>query len=256
MHSKETPNRILLIILLSSPKLFQSQTSILEFKILGTMHFGNNNINNKSLYNELEKAKPEIILIEDWKAYKKVRGLRTAKFLRIWKPTVEQMTIQKYKSKHKDVEIIPIDSIFDHNNYAKNINIKENEIEILIKNTSLSKEEKVLLNKLREKEKIFENEMTNASILELNKKEFVDLFTEFYFERKKFQKDILQKYYSNTALTNWFIQNEIFHNEREKIMSDKINKVICENRNKRIILLVGLVHKNPLQNNTTRSGCR
>ena len=133
------------------------------------MHFGNNNINNKSLYNELEKAKPEIILIEDWKAYKKVRGLRTAKFLRIWKPTVEQMTIQKYKSKHKDVEIIPIDSIFDHNNYAKNINIKENEIQILIKNTSLSKEEKVLLNKLREKEKIFENEMTNASILELNK---------------------------------------------------------------------------------------
>ena len=123
---------ILLIILLSSPKLFQSQTSILEFKILGTMHFGNNNINNKSLYNELEKAKPEIILIEDWKAYKKVRGLRTAKFLRIWKPTVEQMTIQKYKSKHKDVEIIPIDSIFDHNNYAKNINIKENEIEILM----------------------------------------------------------------------------------------------------------------------------
>lgn len=88
---------IIPIILLSFLNGY-SQTDSLktEILIIGTIHTGNKNINHKILYQLLESLNPDIILDEDSQKYKPVFGLKTARFLKIVKPSIEQLALQTF----------------------------------------------------------------------------------------------------------------------------------------------------------------
>lgn len=92
--------------------------------IIGTIHSGNSYFNHKTLFNYLEKNNPDVILQEQVTSFKRVFGLRTAKFLRIWKPSIEQLALQKYSTHYKNVEILGFDTAFDSKgNYKKEIGL-------------------------------------------------------------------------------------------------------------------------------------
>ena len=83
-----------------------------EILIIGTIHTGNKNINHKILYQLLESLNPDIILDEDSQKYKPVFGLKTARFLKIVKPSIEQLALQTFLKRHPNAIVLPYDTTF------------------------------------------------------------------------------------------------------------------------------------------------
>ncbi len=218
-----------------------------NFEIIGTKHNGNKNLNETVLYQKLDEEKPDIILVEGWQKYKKVRGLKIGKALGIWKPTIEQIAIQSYKSKHKNVLIIPIDSIFDHNSYSKILDKNLDSINGLLKKTNFKTRDSVRFEEYRRRNSIVSLALENYTLNELNENHFVNQFSEYYNADREFLEQVLHQYYPTSTVTKWFSEHIIFTNERDKFMSNKISKILSKYKNEKIILLVGLAHKKVIQ---------
>ncbi len=76
----------------------QSETSQTEIIIIGTIHNGNKHFNHRTLIDVLQKVKPDIILWEQSKNFKRVFGIKTANFFGIWKPGIEQLALASQAS--------------------------------------------------------------------------------------------------------------------------------------------------------------
>lgn len=100
----------------------QSKNSQTEIIIIGTIHTGNKSFNQKTLFDLLKLYSPDIILREQSIKFKRVFGLATANFLNIWKPSIEQLALQKYSRFYKNIQIFPFDTtIPSRRNYIKNL---------------------------------------------------------------------------------------------------------------------------------------
>ncbi len=100
----------------------QSLASKPEILIIGTVHSGNKKITHNSLYNTLAKFQPDLILWEDEEDFKYVFGLFTAYRLKIARPPMEQLALQKYKRYHKKVPMLGFDTtIKPRKTYIKNL---------------------------------------------------------------------------------------------------------------------------------------
>ena len=100
----------------------QSLASKPEILIIGTVHSGNKKITHNSLYNTLAKFQPDLILWEDEEDFKYVFGLFTAYRLKIARPPMEQLALQKYKRYHKKVPMLGFDTIIKpRKTYIKNL---------------------------------------------------------------------------------------------------------------------------------------
>lgn len=102
--------------------LGQSKSNETELIIIGTKHDGNKTFNHRALYKTLVKLHPDIILWEQSIKFKRVFGLRTANFLKILKPGIEQLALQKYSRFNNKIQILPFDTtITSRKDYLKKI---------------------------------------------------------------------------------------------------------------------------------------
>ena len=85
------------------------------------MHYGNKHFNHKTLYQLIDSLNPDIILEESNLEYKQVFGLKTARFLKIFKPSIEQLTLQTFKKRNKSILILPFDTTFQNPKATKNL---------------------------------------------------------------------------------------------------------------------------------------
>jgi hypothetical protein len=101
-----------ILLLLNCDSIYaQSTKYVPQILVLGTVHSGNKKITHNSLYNALAKFQPDVILWEDEEDFKYVFGLFTAYRLKIAKPPMEQLALQKYKRHHKMVPMLGFDTI-------------------------------------------------------------------------------------------------------------------------------------------------
>jgi len=84
-----------------------------EIAVIGLIHSGNKYFNHRTLLHVLEKAKPDLVLWEQSEDFEKVFGLLTAHRLKIARPGIEQLALQKYAKRNKAVRIYGFDTLIN-----------------------------------------------------------------------------------------------------------------------------------------------
>ena len=222
----------------------QSETSQTQIIIIGTIHSGNKLFNHKTLYEILKNNKLDIILFEQNIKYKRVFGLRTANFLNIWKPGIEQLALQKFSRLNKDIQILPFDTtITSRKNYIKNL--------LTVKQTfhdSLYRAKKSILDSIiyadfTYKQNLFYSFIDTLTLSRINQSDIIDKSRELYYLEEKVILPLGKKYISDSLLVNNFSNEVQFWNDRNDYMVNQILYYSKQYAGKKIIILTGLNHK-------------
>ncbi|MDQ8748298.1 hypothetical protein ATE49_10800 [Elizabethkingia miricola] len=256
-----------LSLILSSIFVISCSTSINPYKdsrviILGTIHYGAENINAKSVYTILSDFKPDIILLEaESSIFEKENVLKTD-FDGI--NNNEFQATLKYQKENPGVQIKPAE-LEGRNNYRKELGIYSeagfvfNKLEELDKKgeIKLSDQEKKNLSKLnsywdavesiaKQDLKTVNSKQSDAIVDSLMKYQYNrtrdivnnhNEFTKFRLLSSKNKKDtITYKEYFN----NW---SNFEGNIRNEGIAKNVIKYYKENPGKKIILLTGFKHR-------------
>jgi hypothetical protein len=226
----------------------QPETSKTEIIIIGTIHKGNTKFNHNTLLEVLKKNNPDIILWEQSINFKTVFGLRTANFLKIWKPGIEQLALQKYTAINKDIPILPFDTtITSRKNYLKYLIEVKQSLHDSLYSIKKSISDSIVYADFINKQNFYLSFIDTATLSRINQDDIINKTRELYFLEKDVILPLCKKYISNVSLVNNF-ENEInFWNDRNEFMVSQISKYSKQYIGKRIIVLTGLDHKYYLQ---------
>jgi hypothetical protein len=226
----------------------QSETSQTNIIIIGTIHNGNKLFNHNTLFEVLKENKPDIILWEQSIKFKRVVGLRTAKFLKIWKPGIEQLSLQKYTAIYKDLPVLPFDTNFkSKKTYLKNrIAIKQSFHDNLYSAKKTISDSTIYAD-FATKHDFYYSFTDTSSLGRINRKDIIDKGRELYYLEEKVILPLGKKYISDTLLVNNFSNEVQFWNERNDYMVNQILNYSKQFKGKKIIILTGLAHKYYLQ---------
>jgi hypothetical protein len=237
----------LIIILLVSKQavLFGQITSKeTELIIIGTRHDGTKKFNHKTLYKLIKRLNPDIILWEQSTEFKRVFGLRTANFLKIMKPGIEQLTLQKYSKRRKAIEIYPFDTtIAFRHNYIKT----KTKLDILffgsLNNVKKSIGDSIKYSEFAIKRNYYYGLTETQTLEKINNPEIFNLAKEIYELNKTLIQPLSRQYLSDTSLISAFEQEQTFWILRNNFMVRQIKKYLIEHQEKKILVLTGLNHK-------------
>jgi hypothetical protein len=212
--------------------------------IVGLRHNGNKNFNHKTLYKLLVNLKPDIILWEQSIKYKRVFGLQKASFLRIWKPGIEQLALQKFSKKNKDIQVLPFDTtIISRGKFIKDyVSFDTRFFDSLIATHKLY-QDSLQLSQYIEESNYYLNTVVNETLENLNKPEIYNLQRKISEKDKTLILPLAAKYLSDTSLIKTFQEQQEFWILRNNYMVRKITNYANENKGKKIIILTGLSHK-------------
>jgi hypothetical protein len=224
--------------------LGQTDTLKTEIILLGIIHTGNKKFNFKTLYRTIKTNSPDIILWEQNEPFKRVFGLMTAYRLKIAKPIIEQLALQKLTRKDKKKVILGFDTlIISRKNYLKN-RIKTNDIF----HDSLNLAKKTIADSLeydnyKKKFNEYYNSVENSSLFRINQSDMVDKSRELYYLEEFLILPMGKKYIADSIIIERF-QNEVeFWIARNEYMTNKILSFAEQYNGKRIFVLTGLNHK-------------
>lgn len=236
----------------------QTDSSKSEIIIIGTIHSGNKYFNHKTLYLLLDSLKPDLILDEDSEIFKPVFGLKTATFLKIIKPSIEQLALQTFSKRNKKIIILPFDTSFATKQDSKNqikteILARKNYIKNQIKVEaaifdSLQIVRKDYLDSINFENYIFKrnnyyDSFKNKTLEEINEPKFYNIAGDLYKDDEELILPLIKKYLKDSLLIKEFEKDLVFWNERNKYMARKIENISELYPKKRIIVLTGLNHK-------------
>ena len=235
---------IFLFIMKSINTFGQNNKPKTEIIIIGTIHTGNNQFGHKSLYKYLKNYNPDIILWEQSNKFKRVFGLKTAFFLGIAKPEIEQLALQKYSQKNKKVQILPYDTvIISRKNYIKSfVSLKQNFYDnlFLVKKTF---SDSVLYADFTKKYKYYYSFIDTSTLFSINQNDIIDKSEELARLEETTILNLGKTYITDSTILKNF-ENEVkFWNNRNDFMVGQILKYSQQFRGKRIIILAGLNHK-------------
>jgi hypothetical protein len=236
----------------------QIDTSKTEIIIIGTIHTGNKYFNHNTLYKLLDSLNPDIILKEYNQVYKPVFGLKTATFLKIINPSIEQLTLQTFSKRNKNIIILPYDTTFQNHNtkknqkkaeyYARKGYIKEEariESEVFDRLQIATKEylDSIYLSNYITKRNNYYTLIADKKLGEINDPQFYNTAKELYKDDEEMIAPLIKKYLKDTALSKEYENKLLFWNERNNYMARQIENISKLNPKKRIIVLTGLNHK-------------
>lgn len=215
-----------------------------ELIIVGTLHSGNKKFNHKTLYRVLKKIKPDIVLKESSDEYKHIFGLEFIRLLRLRKPGIEQLSLNKYMVKNKNCVIIPYDTIIpDRPAYIKAWAAIDDLFYKKLNEAAMSFNDSIVYASFNKKNKDYYGGFKNLTLARLNKADIVELSRQIH----KTETDTIlyfgKKYISDTTIVQNFEKELIFWDKRNAYMVQQIIKTVNQNPGKKIVVLCGLNHK-------------
>lgn len=168
--------------------------------------------------------------------------------MRIWKPEIEQLSLQKYTAGNKDIPIFPFDTIItSRKNYLKNrIAIKQSFHDNLYSaNKTIS--DSTIYADFATKQNFYHSFIDTSTLSRINQKDIVDKSRELYYLEEKVILPLGKKYISDSLLVKNFSNEVQFWNDRNDYMVNQILNYSKQFAGKKIIILTGLNHKYYLQ---------
>ena len=236
---------IFILVLVLQIKITSGQSPIAktEIIIIGTVHTGNKYFDHRSLYNILGKYNPDIILNEQDTDFKRVFGLRTANFLKIWKPGIEQLALQKYSKNNGGVKILGFDTTFSRKKYIREYIKLNNDFFNIMNGLKMIYTDSLLYAYYANKSNEYYSLVFNTNLFRLNQPDVTEMSRKLKQMEKTHILLLGKKYISDTTLVQHF-ENELeFWEDRNNYMIRKIIKYSKQYAGKKIIILTGHSHK-------------
>lgn len=165
---------LMLFLLTTNFSFCPGQASKTELLIIGTIHNGNKHFNHKTLYNNIKKYNPDIILWEQSEVFEPVFGLRTASFLKIWRPGIEQLSLQKYSRFNKNCKILPFDTVIaSRKKYVQQMEKAEEAFFDRLNNSNMSPADSIVYADYANKRNNFYEFIADASLQRINKADII-----------------------------------------------------------------------------------
>lgn len=222
----------------------QEQQLPAEVIIIGTIHYGNKTFNHRTLYRLLQQLQPQVLLDEHSKEYKPVFGLQAASFLKIAKVSIEQLAMQKFYRKNKQVVIRPFDTAFASRiRYIKQAAKAEQTFFNLLNVAAMSAEDSLLYEHYANHRNGYHHFLKNASLSAINQPDVIDKARVQYRMEEEVILPIGKKYIADSAVVNAFTDDLFFWQQRNLYMVKQIKSYIRRYPGKRIVVLTGLNHK-------------
>jgi tetratricopeptide (TPR) repeat protein len=215
-----------------------------EIQIIGVIHSGNKNINYNALSNFLVEQNPDIILWEQEDEFKRVFGLLTAYRLKIARPTVEQMALQKLTQKNKSLPILGFDTLFkSKKDYIKK-SIKINDsIHEQLYHARLTVEDSLAYDKYAKLRNETLDQYLEGTLSNVNSPAVYEKEISIREMEKNIIAPLADKYVYDKILVNEFKEELSFWIARNDYMVKRILEVAKNQNGKKIIVLTGLAHK-------------
>lgn len=224
--------------------LSQNNTAPAEIIIIGTIHTGNKKFNHKALFKAINKLKPDMILREQDKPYKPVFGLSLVRFFKIGKPSIEQLSVQKYAQRNKNCQIVPYDTLIpNRRGYVKKWIGINNRFFAQLDKASMSVADSMLYRDFRKINKDYYTAVVRSTLAEINHADVMDRTHHLYNIEKKQVLHLGKLYIKDTATVQDFEKTVIFWEKRNNYMAEQVIKIARENPGKKILVLCGLNHK-------------
>jgi tetratricopeptide (TPR) repeat protein len=215
-----------------------------EIQIIGVIHSGNKNINYNALSNFLVEQNPDIILWEQEDEFKRVFGLLTAYRLKIARPTVEQMALQKLTQKNKSLPILGFDTLFkSKKDYIKK-SIKINDsIHEQLYHARLTVEDSLAYDKYAKLRNETLDQYLEGTLSNVNSPDVYEKEISIREMERNIIAPLADKYVYDKILVNEFKEELSFWITRNDYMVKRILEVAKNQNGKKIIVLTGLAHK-------------
>ena len=215
-----------------------------EIQIIGVVHSGNKNINYNALSNFLVEQNPDIILWEQEDEFKRVFGLLTAYRLKIARPTVEQMALQKLTQKNKSLPILGFDTLFkSKKDYIKK-SIKINDsIHEQLYHARLTVEDSLAYDKYAKLRNETLDQYLEGTLSNVNSPAVYEKEISIREMERNIIAPLADKYVYDKILVNEFKEELSFWIARNDYMVKRILEVTRNQNGKKIIVLTGLAHK-------------
>jgi len=239
---------VVLLTLVASAKLHaQSEVGKAQVTIIGTIHNGNSHFDYKTLFHILERIKPDIILVEQSEPFRRVFGLQTASFLRIWHPGIEQRALQKYTRKYKHLRILPYDTLIpETRKYARTLSSNTQTVMNLLadaaNNGQMTKEDSLTYAVYIEKRNSLFAFISDTTLERINKPDVIKKTKEIYQSYSPVLLNLVNNYIKDSALANWYRYEDNFWVQRNIFMGKQVVNTIVRNKGKKIVVLTGLAH--------------
>lgn len=226
----------------------QSKFNETELIIIGTKHDGNKTFNHRTLYKTLVKIHPDIILWEQSIKFKRVFGLRTANFLKIWKPGIEQLALQKYSRFNKKIQILPFDTtINSRKDYLKKLVVEKDSFYERLYNAKKSISDSISYADFAYKYNSYYSIIDTSTLGRINQGDIIHQSQDLYHLEEEVILPLGRKYISDSLIVNKFANEIQYWNYRNEHMVNQIINYSKQFLGKRIVILTGLNHKYYLQ---------
>jgi hypothetical protein len=227
-----------------SPLFGQIKSNETEIIIIGTIHDGNKSFNHRTLYKILVKLNPDIILWEQSTKFERVFGLRTANFLKIWNPGIEQLALQKYSRLNRSIQILPIDTtIPSRKHYIKNLELVWDTFHDRLYNAKKSISDSIIYADFAHKNNLYYSFIETSTLSRINQGDIIDQSRELKYLEEEVILPLGRKYISDSLVVNKFASEIQYWKDRNEHMNNEIMKYSKQFADKRIIILTGLNHK-------------
>jgi hypothetical protein len=233
------------LLIASSQSLFaQHDPAIAKIHILGLIHTGNHQFGEKELQAELQRLQPDIILWEQSIPYKRVFGLRTAHFLNIWKPGIEQLALQSYTRRNRNCMVLPYDTVIpNRHQYIRDLEQTSSQFFQHLSKAAMTPEDSSILAAHLEERHVNFSGLRNKSISQINAVTEIEKIRQQYQFEEKVLSNLALKYCTDTTLHNWYLKYRQFWIDRNQYMANKIEVIASAHPHKKIVVLTGLDHK-------------
>ena len=195
-----TLRHILLLLLIATRLHGQAYSPRTQIRIIGTVHSGNSQLSYRNLYLVIQQYKPDIILYEQSTRYKNIIGIRTAKALHISKPSIEKLSITKYKKNNKKCIILPYDTAFTRRKYIKNYIKLYNSLYNKLDNAVMTTDDSLLYSKHIKLRNNYYSNINNQNLELLNTIEVYSMSDTLNEQGNRIVLPLAKKYLLDTLL--------------------------------------------------------
>lgn len=138
--------------------------------------------------------------------------------------------------------VLPFDTLIkDRHKYKRDLQVKTRAVFDTLLKATLTTEDSVTLSNYFVKSNSYYEMIFSKSLEELNEKYITDKSRELYQIEKDSIKHLVIKYCSNPLLTNWYLNEQVFWELRNKYMARQISIIASEFRGKKLLYLQVLI---------------
>lgn len=237
-----------IFLVLTLNGLAQDSSRSTQLLILGVIHTGNKVFDQKELYKTINRFQPDLILDEAESDFRYVFGLRTARFLGIWRPSIEQVALQRYHSRNRKVPILAFDTSFNRHAYLKRSDTLSDVFFRDLSAASLDHADRLFISGYLEKSQMYRQVYMNKSLCEINKAYVFQHSASLNEMDSSAMLPIGEKYIKDYPSFKAYKEHVYFWMNRNAFMVRKVKSYIDYFKPKRLLVITGLSHKYYLVN--------